>query len=105
MLSANAYVIRLAGDDDDAALARLAELDSAEPLEHPILIGEIDGRPAAALDLDSRRTIADPFQRTASLLVHIRMRAASFEAYARTPSVSDRIRAALAPWRAAAAAA
>jgi hypothetical protein len=96
MLAANAYVIRLAGDYDDDELARLAEVDSAEPIEHPILIGEIDGRPAAALDLDSGRVIADPFVPTAALLVHLRMRAAAYEAYAIEPSVANRLRAALA---------
>lgn len=96
---ANAYVIRLAGDHDDDELDRIAEVDSAEPLEHPILIGEIDGRPAAALDLDSGRVIADPFVPTAALIVHLRMRAAAFDAYAVEPSVADRLRAALAPAR------
>ena len=97
MFPANAYVIRLAGDHDEADLDRLAEVDSAAPLEHPILVGEIDGRVAAALDLDSGRAIADPFVPTAALLIHLRMRAAAIDAYARQPSVADRIRAALAP--------
>src|SRR3954453_6530594 len=89
------YKIRLAGDHDEDELKRLAELDSAAPLEHPILIGEIDGRPAAAMDLDNRRTIADPFQPTAVLLSHLRMRAGALDAYARRPDVADRIRLAL----------
>jgi len=103
MFPANAYVIRLAGDGDEADLRRIAELDSAAPLEHPILIGEIDGRAAAALALGERRAIADPFRPTAALLAHLRLRAASIEAHARMPSVADRIRAALAPRRQAAA--
>ena len=97
MFPANAYVIRLAGDHDEAALLHLAEVDSAAPLEHPVLLGEIDGRVAAALDLDSGRAIADPFVPTAALLIHLRMRAAAIDAHARRPSVADRIRAALAP--------
>ncbi len=97
MVPASTYVIRLAGDHDEAALDRLAEVDSAAPLEHPILVGEINGRVAAALDLDTGRTIADPFVPTAALLTHVRMRAAALEAYARRPSVADRIRAALVP--------
>src|ERR671911_677919 len=55
MFAPTAYVIRLAGDADEAALERLAQLDSAEPLEHPILVGEIDGGVVAALDLDTER--------------------------------------------------
>ena len=65
MYPANSHVIRLAGDADELALERLAQLDSARPLEHPILVAEIHGRVAAAIDLDERRTIADPFLRTA----------------------------------------
>jgi hypothetical protein len=89
------YKIRLAGDHDEEALRTLAQLDSAEPLQHPILIGEIDGRPAAAIDLDNRRTIADPFQHTATLRSHLRMRAGALDAYAQRPDVADRIRYAL----------
>ena len=101
MYPANNHVIRLARDADEAALERLAQLDSARPLQHPILVAEIRGRVAAALDLDERRTIADPFQRTASLRAQLHARAAAFEAAARTPDVAERIRAALARNRSA----
>jgi hypothetical protein len=101
MYPANSNVIRLAGDADEAALERLAEIDSARPLEHPILVGEIRGQVAAAIDLDERRTIADPFQRTAQLRSQLRARAAAFDASARTPDVVDRIRYALRRNRAA----
>jgi hypothetical protein len=100
MIPANQYVIRLAGDADEAQLARIAQLDSTDPLEHPILLGEIDGRPAAAIDLDTGRTIADPFVRTAHLLAHLRMRAGAMDAQAHAPNVADRIRTAMRPWRA-----
>ena len=95
MYPANNHVIRLAGDADEAALERLAQLDSARPLQHPILVAEIRGRVAAALDLDERRTIADPFQPTAILRAQLQARAAAFDAAARTPDVAERIRAAL----------
>jgi hypothetical protein len=95
MFPANSHVIRFAGDADEAALERLAQLDSARPLQHPILVAEIRGSVAAALDLDAQRTIADPFQPTASLRAQLRARAAAFDAAARTPDVADRIRAAL----------
>jgi hypothetical protein len=96
MFPASTYVIRLAGDADETALERIARLDSAAPLEHPILVGEIGGRVAAALDLDTGRAVADPFVRTSHLLAHLRVRAASFEAGVRMPNVADRIRAAMA---------
>jgi hypothetical protein len=95
MFPANQHVIRLAGDADEAALERLAQLDSARPLQHPILVAEIRGRVAAALDLDERRTIADPFQPTAALRAQLQVRAASYDAAAREPNVAHRIRAAL----------
>jgi len=95
MYPANNHVIRLAGDADESALERLAQLDSATPLQHPILVAEIRGRVAAAIDLDARRTVADPFQPTAQLRAQLRTRAAAFDATARTPDVADRIRAAL----------
>ena len=95
MYPANSHVIRLAGDADESALERLAQLDSARPLEHPILVAEIRGDVAAAIDLDARRTIADPFQHTAHLRGQLQARAAAYDAKARTPEVEDRIRAAL----------
>jgi hypothetical protein len=96
MYPANSHVIRLAADADEAALERLAQIDSARPLQHPILVAEIDGQVAAAIDLDERRTIADPFQRTGMLRGQLQARAASYDAHARTPDVAQRIRAALA---------
>jgi len=95
MYPATIYKIRSAGDHDEDAMRSLAELDSAAPLEHPILIGEIDGRTAAAIELDSRRIVADPFQHTATLRSHLRMRASALDAYADRPDVADRIRYAL----------
>ena len=95
MYPSNAYVIRQANEDDQHALQRLAELDGQRPFAGPALIGEIDGRPAAALDLDTGRTIPDPFRPTAALLFHLRVRAAGLEAHAPRPGVADRIRHAL----------
>jgi hypothetical protein len=95
MFSATAFVIRPARDADEPALRRLAFLDSADVLQGRILIGEIDRVPAAAISLDERRIVADPFQRSDALRVHLRMRAAGLLAYERMPSVGDRIRAAL----------
>jgi hypothetical protein len=95
MFGVNTYVIRAARDADEPALRRLAFLDSADPLAGRILIGEIDRVPAAAYSLDERRTIADPFLRSDSLRVHLRLRAGAIEAYERAPSLADRIRAAM----------
>ena len=96
MFSATTYTIRVATPDDDPALRRLAEVDSSEPLPGgPVLVGEIDGTPQAALSLVDGRAVANPFVATAQLLAHMRMRAGALGAYERQPSLPKRIRAAL----------
>jgi hypothetical protein len=96
MFSATAYTIRIAAAADESALCRLAEIDSQDPLTAgPVLIGEIDGKPEAAISLADARVIANPFVPTAQLLAHMRMRAGALGAYERTPSLPARLRAAL----------
>jgi hypothetical protein len=90
------YTLRLATADDEPALRRLAEIDSQDPLTAtPVLVGEIDGRPEAALSPADGRVVANPFLPTALLLAHLRMRAGALAAYERTPSLAARVRAAL----------
>jgi hypothetical protein len=79
MFATNTYVIR--------SVARQS------PLDGPALVGEIDGRPAAAISLADGRVISDPFQRTSPLVALLRMRARGIAAAARMPLVSDRLRA------------
>ena len=97
MFSSTAYRIRPATEDDAPELRRLAALDSRPALTHPVLIGELDGAPAAALSLADGRLAADPFLPTAALAVHLRLRARGVLAYDREPSLAARIRAALVP--------
>jgi hypothetical protein len=91
MLPANKYVIRLATEHDAAALRRLGELDHARPLTGRVLIGELDGVPAAALSLKTSRAIADPFRPTADLRIHLRARASALTASSREPSLRERM--------------
>ena len=91
MLPAHKYVLRLATEHDAAALRRLAQLDEARPLTGRVLIGELDGAPAAALSLKTGRSIADPFERTADLRIHLRARASALEAVSREPSLRERM--------------
>jgi len=93
MFSANAYVIRQATIDDQSTLERLAGLDGQRPLSGRALIGEIDGTPAAAISLADGRVVADPFQWTAQLLPVLMMRRRSLLAFAKQPSVADRVKA------------
>jgi hypothetical protein len=88
MFAANTYVIRRV-----EVVERLAELDSQRPLAGPALLGEIDGRPAAAISLEDGRVVADPFQPTANLITLLRMRASGLRAHERTPALRDRLRA------------
>jgi hypothetical protein len=100
MYAANAYEIRKSTDADESALHRLAELDSQRPLFGPALVAEIAGNPAAAISLADGRVIADPFQQTAVARQVLRMRFGALRAYSRTPSLPERMREALAPFRA-----
>lgn len=91
MFRADAYVIRLATEKDAADLKRLAAVDSARPLTGRVLVGELHGKPAAALSLKTNVAIADPFQRTEELRVYMRMRASALETVEREPSLRERM--------------
>jgi hypothetical protein len=67
--------IRLAERDEAAALRRLAALDDQRPLEGPALVALVDGEPEAAISLDNRRVIANPFLSTRDLVQLLRVRA------------------------------
>jgi len=60
--------IRRATESDEAALARLAALDSAAVPAAPVLLAESNGELRAALSLRDGETVADPFHPTAKLL-------------------------------------
>jgi hypothetical protein len=93
MISANS--IRYATEQDTQTLERLAELDSQSPLDGPVLIAELGGIAAAALCIRDGRVIADPFQSTDHLVANLRMRAGAIRAFEITPSLRERLVAAL----------
>jgi hypothetical protein len=96
LFSATTYIIRIATAEDEAALRRLADIGSQDPLTAgPYLVGEVDGTVDAALSLADGRVVANPLVPTAQLLAHLRMRAGALGAYERMPSLSARLRAAL----------
>jgi hypothetical protein len=68
-------VIRLATERDRRALERLAQLDSARPPADEVLLGEVLGRPVAALSLRDGDVIADPFLPTSHIVELLRLRA------------------------------
>jgi hypothetical protein len=95
MIAANAYHIRFATRADADTLKRLAEGDSKQPLVGRVLVGEIDGTPAAAVSLDDGRLIADSSRGTDRLVATLRMRAGAVRAFEATPSLRERLLAAL----------
>jgi hypothetical protein len=66
--------VRRSTSGDEAALARLAALDSAKPPSGPALIAEADSRFLAALPLGPGRPIADPFEPTSELVALLELR-------------------------------
>lgn len=77
--------IRRARPEDRQALERLAALDSAQPLAGPALVAESHGRLLAALPLDGRTAIADPFEHTTAIVALLRVRAAQLRAAGDAP--------------------
>jgi hypothetical protein len=67
-IPSSAVVIRPAHARDDAALARLASLDSKRIPAGHVLVAEVAGELQAALAVDSGAVIADPFRATADLV-------------------------------------
>ena len=76
MTSTASLTLRHAIAADEAALTRLAALDSSRLPSGELLVAELDGTLVAALSIDTGAVIADPFEHTAaivaSLLAHAR---------------------------------
>ena len=73
-----AMTIRRLGETvaDRAALERLAERDSHDPLEGAVLVAEVEGKILAAVSLADGRTSPIPFSRTDELRTMLELRAA-----------------------------
>ena len=66
--------IRKASRDDEPAIARLSEQDSASPPAEPRLIAELEGDAVATISLADGRSVADPFRPTAAIVELLRVR-------------------------------
>jgi hypothetical protein len=64
MIDPEEIQIRLLGLGDGAAVARLAQLDTADTPASPLLGAIVGGQLLAAHSLATGASIADPFQRT-----------------------------------------
>jgi hypothetical protein len=71
-----AITIRRARPADASALARLAELDSADVPSVPVLIAEANGKLRAAVSLYDGAAIAEPFTHTIWMVQLLHTRAA-----------------------------
>jgi hypothetical protein len=92
-------IVRPATERDAAALARLAELDSAPPLVGDVLLAEERGVTVAATSLADGRVIADPFRLTGPARAALRSRAHALGAVVPAPSVRERLHGLLRPIR------
>jgi hypothetical protein len=95
MIAANAYGIRFATAADADTLTGLAERESQEPLVGRVLIGHVGGTPAAALSLHDDRIIADSSNGSDRVVAALRLRASAIRAFEQTPSLRERLLAAL----------
>ena len=68
--------LRVCADGDESALLRLAERDSSVVPPGRLLAAETNGRLIAAISLETRAVIADPFVPTADAVELLRRRAA-----------------------------
>jgi hypothetical protein len=68
-------LVRRSGPEDAGALRRLAALDSRRLPTLDMLLAEVCGEPWAAVTLDGREVVANPFRPTADLVMLLRLRA------------------------------
>ncbi len=68
--------IRRLGATDEAAIERLAGLDSQNRPEGELIGAEIEGRLLVATSIETEKSVADPFSRTEELRSLVEMRIA-----------------------------
>jgi hypothetical protein len=66
--------VRLAAQDDETALRRLADVDSASRLTGRVLVAELEDELRAAISLDTGTVIANPFKPSADIVHVLRLR-------------------------------
>jgi hypothetical protein len=87
-------VLRADRPTDEQVLRQLAALDSVRPIKGRALVAEVDGRAVAAIGIDDRKVVADPFEHTADVVELLKIRADRVEPrLARKHGLRDRFRA------------
>jgi hypothetical protein len=74
-MNATDVTIRLARPEDERAVADLSVLDSARRPSGDVLVAEVDGSLWAAVSLEDRHAVADPFHPSGALVPLLRERA------------------------------
>src|SRR5919201_1770063 len=95
----DAVTIRRAGADDEAALRRLADLDSTRVPDGPILMAEIGGQAVAAISILSGESFADPFTPTLELRRLLELRASQLHLSSKEPDRPGLRRPGYSGWR------
>ncbi len=95
----NTIEIRPAHPEDERALTRLGQLDSARVPPAPLLLAVEDGELRAAISLATGAAIADPFAHTAQLVELLRTREAPTQQRLPTRFGLPRIRRHALAWR------
>jgi hypothetical protein len=84
-------VIRSAAQDDEPALARLAGRDSKSVPEGKLLVAEAGGEIRAALPIEGREAIADPFIASAELVRLLEVRRSQMRGRRLVPAFVGRL--------------
>ena len=79
-LEPETITLRPQGDDDRAAVERLARLEERPLPPGPLLLAEIEGTVEAAVAVETGETIANPFAATAETVSLLQLRATQLRA-------------------------
>jgi hypothetical protein len=91
MTSTASLTLRHATSADEAALGRLAALDSSRVPSGELLVAELDGELVAALSVDTGAAIADPFRHTAAIVDSLRAQSRRHDRPALRPIALGRV--------------
>jgi hypothetical protein len=89
----DSVTIRRAQPSDEAALAKLAALDSHPTLSGAVLVAEVQGEIWAAAEIDGAWVLADPFRPSGEVALVVAQRAGEMRMAAARKARSDRRKA------------
>jgi len=92
MVQPHGFTVRRAQDSDEPTLTWLTSLSSESALRRPILIGHLDGMPAAALSLVDGRIVENPLYPAPGLAAHLRLHRAGWRMGAHREALRAQLR-------------